>query len=224
MRRASAILLIMFFVLLPTTAAPVQGVLPNLEIENWYFSSDPQFTFFVEHADMCDVTYGGLGIFHYVEQSGPITINFYPGSAGDCSGPTVAAFTIPYTVGEFYTIMVYADTSGNPAFTMFNNDVSAIPARKARLFVRNAYSVPSVDFVFQRQGHGPATTLTVANGQQQVIDLTPGKWDVTLNGVTIPVEFFTWDVPYLPGDFWSLAAAGPVNEGVVGIWDFRYGG
>lgn len=224
MRRGRFVLLVVFFVMIPITLVHAQQAVPGIQIDNWFFGDLPSDYMRVEILGMCEMTYGGLGLAYLPQTSGLITINFYPGSAAGCVGPTIATFPIQYTVGEAYTIFIYPDTGGNRAFAVLNNDVSPVPRGKARLYIRNAYTAPSVDFIFQRQGHGPAITVTVPNGHQRVLDIAPGNWSIALNGVDLPVQAFRWDVPYRPGDCWEITTGGPVNEGVIGIWDFRYGG
>ena len=225
MRRVNLFLLLMLVLILPTSIATAkQSIFPSLEISNVYYP-DPFLYVYVNANGQCQLSYAGLGIFQYKDTSGLMTIELYHDSPDACNTTPFQTFNVQYTVGDFWTLFIYAGTDGNPAYALFKNDLTNVPSGKARLFLRNGYSDPSADFVIQHKGNTPPVVVTVANGQQKVVDLQSGNWDITLNGVSEPVQFFSWNVPYHAGDFWSVTIGGLTPaEQVIGIWDYRYGG
>jgi hypothetical protein len=80
------------------------------------------------------------------------------------------------------TVVAHLSESGSPQLTPYVNDVSAVPAGKARLTVRHDAAAPAVDV---RAGGSPViTNLTNPNEKSLVTDAGTVSADVVLAGTT----------------------------------------
>ena len=115
--------------------------------------------------------------------------NFEPGSydlkvvkAGD--GPDgdaiMSANNVKVPGGANVTVVAHLTESGKPTLTPYANDVSDLPAGKARVIVRHAAAAPEVDV---RAGGEPVFT-DLANPKEESAEIDPGtvKADVVLAG------------------------------------------
>lgn len=91
--------------------------------------------------------------------------------------------TVP--AGANITVVAHLSASGKPTLTPYVNDVSSIPAGKARLIVRHTAAAPAVDV---RAGGQPVFT-NLTNPGQKSAEVAAGtvKADVVLAGKTKPV-------------------------------------
>jgi hypothetical protein len=88
--------------------------------------------------------------------------------------------TVP--AGANITVVAHLDASGAPKLTPYVNDVSAVPAGKARLTVRHDAAAPAVDV---RAGGTPViTNLTNPNEKSLVTAAGTVSADVVLAGTT----------------------------------------
>lgn len=84
------------------------------------------------------------------------------------------------TANENVSLIANLDGKGAPVLSAFVNDVSLIPAGKARLVVRHTAAAPAVDV----RANGAVVFPGLTNGQQAVAELAPGtvSADVVLAG------------------------------------------
>ena len=82
--------------------------------------------------------------------------------------------------GANVTVVAHLTEGGKPTLTPYANDVSALPAGKARVIVRHAAAAPEVDV---RAGGEPVFT-DLANPKEESAEIDPGtvKADVVLAG------------------------------------------
>lgn len=105
--------------------------------------------------------------------------------AGAKGTAVVEAKGVQVPAGANITVVAHLTASGDPALTPFVNDVSSIPAGKARLIVRHVAAAPSVDV---RAG-GTPVFKGLSNPHQDAAEVAAGtiKADVVLAGKSKPV-------------------------------------
>jgi hypothetical protein len=99
------------------------------------------------------------------------------GADGDA---VIEADNVKVPGGANVTVVAHLDKGGDPTLTPFVNDVSTIPAGKARLIVRHTAAAPAVDV---RAGGDPVFT-NLTNPKQKSAEVGAGtvKADVVLAG------------------------------------------
>ena len=99
------------------------------------------------------------------------------GADGDA---VIEADNVKVPGGANITVVAHLDKDGDPTLTPFVNDVSTIPAGKARLIVRHTAAAPAVDV---RAGGDPVFT-NLTNPKQKSAEVGAGtvKADVVLAG------------------------------------------
>ena len=107
------------------------------------------------------------------------------------------------------TVVAHLSESGSPQLTPYVNDVSAVPAGKARLTVRHDAAAPAVDV---RAGGTPVVTnLTNPNGKSLVTNAGTVSADVVLAG-TGTVVIGPADVTLKEGTSTIVYAWGSAND------------
>ena len=99
------------------------------------------------------------------------------GADGDA---VVEADGVKVPAGANLTVVAHLDSDGKPALTPYANDVSGIPAGKARLIVRHDAAAPAVDV----RADGTAVFTDLTNPDQKSGEVDPGtvEADVVLAG------------------------------------------
>ncbi|MGD2061398.1 MAG: DUF4397 domain-containing protein [Acidimicrobiia bacterium] len=121
--------------------------------------------------------------------------------------PVIDAPGVAVPAGINAAVVAHLDASGTPTASVFVNDVSEAAAGDARLTIRHTAEAPEVDVY--ANGAVDLTPGTFVNGEESVIDVAAGTYDVT---VTAPGDASTVLAPL--GDV-TLAAG--VNTIVYAI-------
>ena len=105
--------------------------------------------------------------------------------AGAKGAAVVEAKGVKVPAGANITVAAHLSAAGKPTLTPYVNDVSTIPAGKARLIVRHTAAAPAVDV---RAGGKPVFT-SLTNPHQAAAEVAAGtvKADVVLAGKSKPV-------------------------------------
>jgi hypothetical protein len=99
------------------------------------------------------------------------------GADGDA---VIKADNVKVPGGANITVVAHLNEDGDPSLTPFVNDVSKIPAGKARITVRHTAAAPAVDV---RAGGDPVfTNLSNPNEKSAEVDAGTVKADVVLKG------------------------------------------
>jgi hypothetical protein len=99
------------------------------------------------------------------------------GADGDA---VIEADNVKVPGGANITVVAHLNEDGDPSLTPFVNDVSKIPAGKARITVRHTAAAPAVDV---RAGGDPVfTNLSNPNEKSAEVDAGTVKADVVLKG------------------------------------------
>lgn len=116
--------------------------------------------------------------------AGTYEIDITEANATDNSSPLLSG-TAQVPAGANLTLIAHLNGQGQPTLTPFQNDVSAVPAGKARLTVRHTAAAPAVDIL----ANGAPAFRNVGNGQQGTTTLDAGtiSASVALAGSTDPV-------------------------------------
>ena len=102
--------------------------------------------------------------------------------AGAGGAAVIEAKGVNVPAGANITVVAHLSEAGSPKLTPFVNDVSAVPAGKARLTVRHTAAAPAVDV---RAGGTPVFTgLTNPNEKSAQVDAGTVSADVVLAGTS----------------------------------------
>jgi hypothetical protein len=107
---------------------------------------------------------------------------FPAGSNPATTQPAAEAKGVPVPAGANATLVANLDAQGKPTLNAFVNDVSAVPAGKARLTVRHVAAAPAVDV--RANGTPVITGLTNPNEKTLVVPAGTVKADVVLAGTS----------------------------------------
>lgn len=77
--------------------------------------------------------------------AGSYKVTIFPASNKAGTGTPVISATASVTAGQNVTLVAHLTAAGKPTLTPFVNDVSMIPAGKARIIVRHTAAAPAVD-------------------------------------------------------------------------------
>jgi hypothetical protein len=112
--------------------------------------------------------------------AGKHDVALFPADAADGSGDPVLQASAEVPAGGSVTLAAHLDAGGQPKITPFVNDVSQVPAGKARVVVRHLAAAPAVDV---RAGGTPVIEgLTNPNEKALEVDAGTVPADVTLAG------------------------------------------
>jgi hypothetical protein len=117
--------------------------------------------------------------------SGPHKIALFPADAADGSGTPVLAADADLPDGGNVTVVAHLSADGKPTITPFVNDVSRVPAGKARLVVRHTAAAPAVDVL--AGGKPVVPGLTNPDEKELVVDAGTVSAAVAAAGTTDPV-------------------------------------
>lgn len=114
--------------------------------------------------------------------AGTYDLKIVKAGAGANGAAVVEAKGAKVPAGANITVVAHLDAKGNPALTPYANDVSMVPAGKARVIVRHDAAAPAVDV---RAGGKPVFTgLTNPNEDSAEVAAGTVKADVVLAGTS----------------------------------------
>ena len=136
--------------------------------------------------------------------------------ATDASNPVLSA-TADLTAGNSYSLVAHLSADGNPTLTPYSNDISTVPAGRARLVVRHDAAAPAVDV---RAG-GAVVLSDVTNPNQGGLTVPAGtvSADVVLAG-TSTVAIGPADVTLTEGTATFVHAVGSADDGTLALVSF----
>ena len=112
--------------------------------------------------------------------AGSYDLKLTAANSGCGAAAVLEAKGVNVPAGANITVVAHLSESGSPQLTPYVNDVSAVPAGKARLTVRHDAAAPAVDV---RAGGTPVVTnLTNPNGKSLVTNAGTVSADVVLAG------------------------------------------
>lgn len=115
--------------------------------------------------------------------AGSYDIAIFPAGANpSTTQPAAEATGVPVPAGANATLVANLDAQGKPTLNAFANDVSPVPAGKARLTVRHVAAAPAVDV--RANGTPVITGLTNPNEKTLVVAAGTVKADVVLAGTS----------------------------------------
>jgi hypothetical protein len=115
--------------------------------------------------------------------AGSYDVALFPaGSNPSTTQPAAEAKGVAVPAGANATLVANLDAQGKPTLNAFVNDVSAVPAGKARVTVRHVAAAPAVDV--RANGTPVITGLTNPNEKTLVVAAGTVKADVVLAGTS----------------------------------------
>ncbi len=114
-----------------------------------------------------------------------------------------------------YTVIAHLDGDGNPAVSMFDNDISKIDAGEGRLTVRHTAAAPAVDIL----ANGSPAFVDVANGKGGTVDLDAGTISASVvpTGETEPVVIGPADLEIVEGTHLIVYAIGSLEDETLDV-------
>jgi hypothetical protein len=141
--------------------------------------------------------------------AGSYDLKLTAANSGCGAAAVLEAKGVNVPAGANITVVAHLSESGSPQLTPYVNDVSAVPAGKARLTVRHDAAAPAVDV---RVGGTPVVTnLTNPNGKSLVTNAGTVSADVVLAG-TGTVVIGPADVTLKEGTSTIVYAWGSAND------------
>ena len=141
--------------------------------------------------------------------AGSYDLKLTAANSGCGAAAVLEAKGVNVPAGANITVVAHLSEGGSPQLTPYVNDVSAVPAGKARLTVRHDAAAPAVDV---RAGGTPVVTnLTNPNGKSLVTNAGTVSADVVLAG-TGTVVIGPADVTLKEGTSTIVYAWGSAND------------
>jgi hypothetical protein len=114
--------------------------------------------------------------------AGAHTVTVFPASDAKGTGKPVIKARASLSAGKNYSLVAHLSDAGKPTLTPYVNDVSAVPAGKARLVVRHDAAAPAVDV----RADGQVAFSKLSNPDEAKADLPAGTLsaDVVLAGTS----------------------------------------
>lgn len=124
---------------------------------------------------------GALFMFDYGEQRGPLRLqpNTYALEVR-LGGTPILSASATVAAGLDYTVVAHLDAGGTPRLSVFQNGLQPLALPAARLYIRHLAQAPAVDVVLEQGGTTVATIPNLANGQEAVADVAPGRYAARL--------------------------------------------
>ncbi|HTU99962.1 MAG TPA: DUF4397 domain-containing protein, partial [Luteitalea sp.] len=97
----------------------------------------------------------------------------YPATGTCASAAAIGPAAVPFFSGENATVIAHVGPDGRPTASKFVNNVSAMPAGRARAAIHHTANAPQVDVYLTRAFGSPLQTTALTTG------LTPGEQTVT---------------------------------------------
>jgi hypothetical protein len=152
--------------------------------------------------------------------AGEYQLAIRPANAAPDSAPVLSG-TATLPAGANASIVAHLDGAGKPKLSVFVNDVSAIPAGKARLVVRHTAAAPAVDVL----ANGSPAFTNLTNPNEAKADLAAGTISaaVAAAGTTTPV-LGPVDLPLAEGTSTIVYAVGSLQDGSLTVVSQRITG
>lgn len=114
-----------------------------------------------------------------------------------------------------FTVVAHLDAAGAPKLTVFNNDVSTIPAGQGRLVVRHTAQAPAVDV----RANGAVAFANLANPNEAKANLPAGtvRAEVVPAGAATPVVIGPADLPVRAGSSLIVYAVGSLTGNTLQV-------
>jgi Domain of unknown function (DUF4397) len=146
--------------------------------------------------------------------AGPHKVALFAADAADGSGSPVLSADADLPAGANVTLVAHLSESGQPAITPFVNDVSAVPAGKARLVVRHTAAAPAVDVL----GGGAPVISGLTNPNEKALEVPAGTVPaaVAAAGTTEPV-IGPADLDLKEGTATYVHAIGSLSDKTLGL-------
>jgi hypothetical protein len=114
-----------------------------------------------------------------------------------------------------YTAVAHLDETGTPTLTVFENDISTLPAGQGRLVVRHAAAAPAVDVL----AGGEAVFSGLANGGGSAAALPAGTVSATVvpAATTEPVVIGPADLAVEEGSALVVYAVGSLDDASIDV-------
>ena len=104
-------------------------------------------------------------------------------SAGKKTADVIGPANIPVAAGHNYTIAAHLTTAGKPTATVFDNDISKLPAGKGRVTVAHVANAPTV--AITANGGTLIKSLSNPNSASAVVPAATYKVGVVAGGKTV---------------------------------------
>lgn len=153
------------------------------------------------------------------EIAGPFTVE--PGSNtwtfSDADGEVLVENSVEAEAGDNSDVVLHLPSSagGDPVLTVFDNDLSAVPADKASLTVAHTAAVPPADVVVD----GEVLFANVATGESLnlVVPVETYSVEIVPTGESSPVIFGPVDLPVEGGSLNRVFAVGDPEEDSMNV-------
>jgi hypothetical protein len=146
--------------------------------------------------------------------SGSYDLKLTAANSGCDAAAVLEAKGVNVPAGANITVVAHLSESGAPQLTPYVNDVSSVPAGKARLTVRHDAAAPAVDV--RAGGKAVITNLTNPNEKSLVTDAGTVSADVVLAGTTT-VAIGPADVTLKEGTATIVYAIGSAEDKTLGL-------
>ncbi len=146
--------------------------------------------------------------------SGPHKVALFAADAVDGSGSPVLSADANLPAGASVTLAAHLTEAGQPSITPFVNDVSSVPAGKARLVVRHTAAAPAVDVL----AGGAAVISGLTNPNEKALEVPAGTVaaSVAAAGTTDPV-IGPADLDLKEGTATFVHAIGSLTDKTLGV-------
>lgn len=153
---------------------------------------------------------GLLFSFDYGEQRGPLSL---PAGAYALdvrlNGNSILATNANVAAGLDYSVIANLDAGGTPTLSVFANGLQSQTLPGSRLYVRHTAQAPAVDVVLAQNSAVVATIPGLANGNEVVANVAPGRYEVSLRVAgTTTVAFGPAPVAFENGLGYGIFATG----------------
>ena len=146
--------------------------------------------------------------------AGTYDLAVFPAGEGPDGDPAIEAAGVEVPASADATVVAHLDADGEPMLSLYANDVSSVPAGKARLTVRHVAAAPAVDVL---AGGAPVIT-NLTNPNEQILNLPAGvvSASVAAAGTTDPV-IGPADVDVAEGANTIVYAWGSLDDGNLAL-------
>ena len=103
------------------------------------------------------------------------------------TSPVIGPATLPLVAGKSYTVVAHLTAAGANTATLFENDLSTIPAGQGKLTVRHTAAAPAVDLLAGGAAVAGFTNLTNPNEAKANLPVGTVSAAVAATGTTTPV-------------------------------------
>ena len=140
--------------------------------------------------------------------AGTYDLAVFPAGEGPDGEPAIEAADVEVPAGANATVVAHLDADGEPMLSLFANDVSSVPAGKARLTVRHVAAAPAVDVraseqpVFEGLENPDEDTAEVPAGTVSADVVLAGTSDVAIGPADLDLAEGTNTIVYA----WGSAA------------------